>query len=225
MTFLVKHKGIACVVLILLGGFALIFSQQDNGITVKNPQAKNSIKLKPASQTGLLSGLLDSHGSEQNSGSIDSAKSMFINQNDVPSAQRQAVISYIAKANDAIPLTTDALSFALQELILGEYGPLNDAVNQLQQGQQALGAIQPPLEAIAFHKASLILLAEYQRILRVPLTIPRAEFDPKKMAGDFQKLAALIIVARHELNLLTSKYGAPLFPKVISFYDDAIGAS
>lgn len=218
MTLLKTHKYIFLIGGLLLLGFVLLFSQRNTGITIENPSAQDIIARNTSK--GLLSGLL---GNAPPDPSGDSARGLFLDEREVPSEERSEVILYINQANQSIPLTIDALRFALTEAILDQYAPLTDAVSRLQEGESALRQMKPPLTAIAFHEASIKLLAEYQRILRIPLIVSRQDFDPAQLEDDFEKLRALVIVAKNELRNLTSLYAVPLLPKVISFYEDAIG--
>lgn len=220
MAFLKRHKGIVAAAIFFLLGFSFLFSQQDGSITLNNPKVRDAKKIGLSENKELLANLA---GGEPKEDGVNAAKGLFLDQRQIPTQGRQAIISYIAKTNNAIPLNTEALRFALTEAILGQYSPLTDAVGRLQEGRDSISLIAPPLDAITFHSASLYLLDEYVRVLRVPLSVPRDQFEPAQLEDDFKKLDALVMVAKHELRLLMNAYGVPLLPKVILFYDEAIG--
>jgi len=200
---------IALVIVILLG--------QQRGIAITNAPFK--VASGVVKKTNELTSRFTSDGDP----SLDPAKELFVDKKSPDARAGKEVIQYINKANAAIPLTSEMLRFALEEAILGVYDPLNDAVNRLKDGELALQGIQPPLDAISFHNMSIALLKEYQRILSVPLNIPRKEFNPSKLEGDFARLDALVGIAKRELQTLINRYGLPLLPKSTGFYEEVIG--
>lgn len=212
------------VTIILLSFLFLIFNGS-NDIAV---QQKDNAKLNTAGGKEYLGAnvnMVDNDTLTENG--LDPAGQIFLEKSasgrTKNKEEAKTIIRYVNQANDAIPLSSDALRFALAELILGDYEPLKDAVLRLEEGKLALEEIEPPGDALTFHKMSIKLLEEYKKVLDAPLAIPRDQFDPAKMNGDFEKLALLVGLAKRELQLLQEMYGVSLFPKSILFYDEAIG--
>ena len=201
---------IALVIVILLG--------QQRGIAITNAPSKEVVSGVTKKASELTSGFIPNGDL-----SLDPAKELFVDKKSPDARAGKEVIQYTNQANDAIPLTSEALRFALEEAILGEYNPLKDAVSRLKEGELALQGMQAPLDAITFHKMSIALLREYQRILSVPLNVPREQFDPNKLKSDFARLDVLVSLAKQESQTMVKGYAVPLFPKVIIFYEEIIG--
>ena len=95
--------------------------------------------------------------------SIDSANALFLEGRPKDPDKGKALVRYINEANAAIPLTTEALQFALMEFTLGERDLLEDAIKQLEEGKMALQKIEPPTDALVFHKMSIQFLPEWEK--------------------------------------------------------------
>lgn len=156
-------------------------------------------------------------------GSIDTAGSLFVGGKPRDPADGKTIVRYMNEANAAIPLTTEALQFALMQFVLGDHSLIEDAIVRLREGRIALERMNPPTDALVFHKMSIKLLDEYQTVMRIPLEIPREEFRPEELEDDFTRLDSLVAITKHELQLLSRAYGVPLFSNVIRFYNEAIG--
>lgn len=155
--------------------------------------------------------------------SLDPANNLFIGEKPRDPDDGKKLVRYMNDANSAIPLTTEALQFALMQFVLGDRSLIEDAIKRLAEGKTALERMEPPTDALVFHKMSIRLLEEYQAVMRIPLTIPREEFKPDELEDDFARLDGLVAIAKQELQLLSRTYGVPLFSNVIRFYNEAIG--
>lgn len=206
------------VVVIFSLFFIFVSGGKNITVTEKNSRNRNS----------LLYGEKSSHSSptdsrdSQFSGDLDPTSQIFLDKKPKNSENGKNIIRYVNDANDAIALTPDALRFALQELILGNYEPLKDAQLRLEEGMLAIEKIAPPTDALVFHQMSLKLLREYSKILLVPLNTPRADFKPEQYGNSFPRLTLLVGLAKRELRFLQNTYSVSLFPKSILFYDEAI---
>jgi len=202
----------------------LVLFQPRTDITVKNDSAANILNKdsqKTGKQSSLLSGLFSSDAQDNRTSSPDIASQILLDQPD--SQERKEMIRYINTADAAVPLTQDALRFALAQAILGQTSELQDSILRLQEGQTGLSALNPPLDAVVFHKISISLLGEYQKLFTVILSIPREKFDASQLEDDFKRLDMLVTIGKRELQFLSSKYTAGLSAKSISFYEDVIG--
>lgn len=211
--------------LLILGGAAIFFlfflftnGGKNIAVTQEKPQNKNLL-FRGEKSSSASPVARDSHLSN----AIDPASQIFLDKKPKNTDEGKYIIRYTNEVNNAIALTPDALRFALQELILGNYEPLKDARLRLEEGRLSLEKITPPSDAFVFHQMSLKLLEEYVKVLSVPLETLRVDFTPAQYGNTFPRLALLAGLAKRELRFLQNTYSISLFPKSILFYDEAIG--
>lgn len=204
--------GLLVVAVFSLGGYSMNISGNQSPTVGTTPS-------QPPTEDRLMAGNLPLPGEE-----LDQAKDVFISSSKKITKEGREMIRYVNTSNDAIPLTTEALRFALIEAILGNYDPVKDAISRLDQGKLMLQGIQPPIEAMALHRMSISLLEEYRTLLSAVITIPRDQFDSSQLEDDFSRLNGLWGIANTELRAIKQRHAISLFPKAITFYGEVLGA-
>ena len=122
---------------------------------------------------------------------------------------------YIKKTDSVIPLTTDALKFAIINATIGSNELLLNSIKKLAQGKQNLITIIPPKELDQTHKLLLELLENYGKILEDIINSPRKEFNPRYFEDRFANIEKIVKQVEKKLGYRKLK--------ILEFYLEAIG--
>lgn len=122
---------------------------------------------------------------------------------------------YLKKTDNAIPLTTDALKFAIVNATIGANELLLDSIKKLDKGKQNLIFIIPPKELEQTHKLLLELLENYGKILEDILNSPRKEFNPQYFEDRFANIEKIVKQVEKKIGYRKLK--------ILEFYWEAIG--